>query len=148
MTCKILKGFKNKKDYSFYTTFSLFLAPGGTDLCNPASHLEQDCLQYQVLSAVALAAQSLISAVGVHVPTFWVTCSSSGYPPSPVFSIISNLNLIIHSLWSLPANTKRSHHHNSHSNPVGRSLQNLASISLFYFFFCSGITPFTPWHCY
>lgn len=108
---------------------------GGTDLCNPASHLEQDCLQYQVLSAVALAAQSLISAVGVHVPTFWVTCSSSGYPPSPVFSIISNLNLIIHSLWSLPANTKRSHHHNSHSNPVGRSLQNLASISLFYFFF-------------
>lgn len=119
-TCKIPRGFKIRRIILFMPLFlySLPQVMVGTDLCNPASHLEQDCLQYQVMSAVTLAAQSLISAGGVDVFPFWVTCSSSGYPPSPIFFTISNLNLIIHSLWSLPlpANSKRRHHHNPPSN--------------------------------
>lgn len=134
VACKIPRGFKIGRVILFVPLLlhsfpqSLAEVMVGADLCNPASHLEQDCLQHQLLSAVALAAQSLITAGGVDVTTFWVTCSSSAYPPSPIFFfIISKLNVISHNMWSLPlpASTKRSGPVTlitPHSNPVGRSL--------------------------
>lgn len=76
VTCKIPRGFKIGRLILFMLLLLYSFPQGlaevmvGTDLCNPASHLQQDCLQYQIMSAVALAAQSLITAVGVDVTTF------------------------------------------------------------------------------
>lgn len=133
VTCKIPRGFKIGRIILFMSLLLYSFPQGlievmvGTDLCNPTSHLEQDCLQYQIMSAGALAAQSLITAVGGDVTTFCVTCSSSVYPPSSIF--LRNIQSEPHQpqygtialSWQYQEEWPR-HHRNSPSNPMGRSL--------------------------
>lgn len=125
----------------------------GADLCNPASHLEQDCLQYRIMSAVALAAQSLITALGVDVTTFWVTCSSSAYPPSPIFfhNIQSEPHKSQHGVTALTCLYQEEWSCHQHYPPFKSSGQEPVEFGTnfpFLLVFCSGVTPFNPWHCY
>lgn len=120
MACKNNKRLQNRKDYCMYATSALFLPSrshridgrnGPQEVCNPTSHLEQNCLQHQTRSAVALTTQSLITAVEGDVTTslgdLFQVCATLLVQ---FFFLMSNLNLISHDMWPspLPAITKKS----------------------------------------
>lgn len=121
MACKNNKRLQNRKDYSIYATSVLFLPPrphrsgggnGPQEACNPTSHLEENSLQHQIRSAMALTTQSLIAAVEGDVTTslgdLFQICAT--LLVQFFFFLMSNLNLISHNMWPLPlpAITKKS----------------------------------------
>lgn len=72
MTCKNSKRLQNKEDYSIYATSVFFLSPrshrsdggfGLQEVCSSTSCLEEDCLQHQIRSAVALTTWSSTTPV-------------------------------------------------------------------------------------